>query len=353
MLRLAVLQVQRNSTPALSLARAFASAPVKPVDDVVAVRRKQSAYYVRISRKYPSRLSMEAVDRTARYLTDRGLSQTQALRAISSHVMLTTYTPSMMDSKIEWLEELGLSHDKVNRVMVHHPNILGYSFERLDARVEWFISQGVPAEKMSYVFSVFPAAISFANSTLNLKVDFLKENGLDDNQIGRILVKSPQVLSYSVNKVQTNLTFLEELGVPVEKLPGLITTVPECIGLKTDRIQETVDVVDEMFGKGAGAKALVTHHRLVMCNISSIRRSHDYLLSVGISKEALKRNLRFLTRSVSRILRPRVKFLKSKGVFVVGDISWIMMAEGRFIQKYPDYSAYLTKYKRKIKEKRS
>ncbi|KAL3674321.1 hypothetical protein V7S43_000276 [Phytophthora oleae] len=349
MLRLAVLQLQRSSAPVLSLARGFAVVSGKPVDDAVAVRRKQSAYYVRITRKHPSRLSMEAVDRTARFLTDRGLSQTQALRAISCHVMLTTYTPGMMEGKIDWLKNLGLSHAKINQTIVRHPNILGFSFERLDARVEWFISRGVPEEKMSYVLSIFPAAISFADDTLNLKVDFLKENGLDDDQIARILVKNPQVLGYSVKKVQTNLDFLEELGVPAEKLPGLITTVPECIGLKTDRIQETVDMVDEMFGKGAGVQALIVQQRIVMYNISSMRRSYDYLLSVGISKETLEKNLRFFMRNASRLLRPRVKFLKSKGVYAVRDTSWIMMTEGRFMQKYPGYSAFLTEYKRQMK----
>ncbi|OWZ21581.1 putative mitochondrial protein [Phytophthora megakarya] len=288
---------------------------------------------------------MEKVDRTARFLTSRGLTQTQALRAISLHVMLSSYSHEMMESKIQWLSTLGLSHEKINDVIVRHPNVLGLAFDRLDALVDWYISHGVSQEKMAYVFNVFPAGVSLSiEENLDVKVDFLKEEvGCSYDQVARILTAAPQMLACSLERLQTNVRCLEELGVPSDKLPAMIALVPQCLNLKSTRIKETVDAMDEMFGSGAGIEALIKNCRIVMHNISGMRRSYKYLLSVGFTKERLEQNTRFLMRNANRLLRPRVQFLKSKGVDVVDDVSWILMPEGRFVHKYPDYSARLKK----------
>ncbi|KAG7375650.1 hypothetical protein PHYPSEUDO_000352 [Phytophthora pseudosyringae] len=355
MLRLTALRLQRGHGPLLTLARGFAAAPVKTMGNAAAVRKKQSGYYARITRKFPSQLgqlSLEAVDRTAGYLTGRGLSQMRALRAISLHVMLTSYSQEMMEGKIEWLSNLGLSHDKINDVIVRHPNILGYSFEKLQALVEWYISHGVPKEKMAYVFNVFPAGVSLAVDNLNVKVDCFKEIGCNDGQIARILTLAPQVLAISVDKLQTNVAFLEELGIPSEHLPGIVARVPQCLSLRAARIKETVDAVDEMFGPGAGVRALIGNSRIVMHNISAMRRSYNYLLAVGFSQERVEQSTRFLMRNTTRLLRPRAQFLKMKGVDVVGSVSWITLGEARFIQKYPDYAAYVEEYKAQLKKKK-
>ncbi|KAF1788327.1 Mitochodrial transcription termination factor [Phytophthora cactorum] len=330
------------------------SSPAKPVDDAVAARRQQSIYYARFTRKYPTQLGplpMEAVDRTARYLTSRGLNQTQALRAISRHIMITCYSQKMMESKIEWLSNLGLSHDKINDILARHPIILGCSFEKLESLVQWYISHGVPEKKMPYLFNVFPEVAAFSMAKLDKKVDFFKELGCDDGQIARILTMAPRVLGYSVEKLQVNVDYLEEMGVPSEHIPAITARVPQFLGLTTDRIKETVDAMDEMFGAGAGGHALIRNSRIVMHNVSGIRRAYSYLLSVGFTKERLKQCTRFVMRSESRILRPRVKFLKAKGVDVVSAASWILMPEGRFIEKYSDYAAYLTQYMARLKKK--
>ncbi|KAG2786820.1 hypothetical protein PC129_g9876 [Phytophthora cactorum] len=354
-MRLAMLRLQRCPRPLLTLARSFAAAaPAKPVDDAVAARRQQSIYYARFTRKYPTQLGplpMEAVDRTARYLTSRGLNQTQALRAISRHIMITCYSQKMMESKIEWLSNLGLSHDKINDILARHPIILGCSFEKLESLVQWYISHGVPEKKMPYLFNVFPEVAAFSMAKLDKKVDFFKELGCDDGQIARILTMAPRVLGYSVEKLQVNVDYLEEMGVPSEHIPAITARVPQFLGLTTDRIKETVDAMDEMFGAGAGGHALIRNSRIVMHNVSGIRRAYSYLLSVGFTKERLKQCTRFVMRSESRILRPRVKFLKAKGVDVVSAASWILMPEGRFIEKYSDYAAYLTQYMARLKKK--
>ncbi|KAF1780943.1 Mitochodrial transcription termination factor [Phytophthora cactorum] len=305
-------------------------------DDAVAARRQQSIYYARFTRKYPTQLGplpMEAVDRTARYLTSRGLNQTQALRAISRHIMITCYSQKMMESKIEWLSNLGLSHDKINDILARHPIILGCSFEKLESLVQWYISHGVPEKKMPYLFNVFPEVAAFSMAKLDKKVDFFKELGCDDGQIARILTMAPRVLGYSVEKLQVNVDYLEEMGVPSEHIPAITARVPQFLGLTTDRIKETVDAMDEMFGAGAGGHALIRNSRIVMHNVSGIREP-----TVICFPE-------------SRILRPRVKFLKAKGVDVVSAASWILMPEGRFIEKYSDYAAYLTQYMARLKKK--
>ncbi|ETL28270.1 hypothetical protein, variant 1 [Phytophthora nicotianae P10297] len=302
-----LLPLQCRPRPLLALSRSFAAAPVKPVDDAVAARRQQSIYYARLTRKYPAQLgslSMEAVDRTARFLTNRGLNQTQALRAISRHVLITGYSQKMMESK------------------------------------------------SSYLINVFPEVAAFSMAKLDEKVDVLKELGCNDDQVARILTMAPRVLGYSVEKIQTNVDYLEEMGVPPEHIPAIMARVPQFLGLKTSRIKETMDAVEEMFGDGAGVMALVGNSRILMHNISEIRRAYNYLRSIGFTKERLKQCTRFVMRNENRILRPRVKFLEAKGVNVVANSSWILMPEGRFIERYSDYAVYLIQYKAQLKKKK-
>ncbi|ETN17275.1 hypothetical protein, variant 1 [Phytophthora nicotianae INRA-310] len=302
-----LLRLQCRPRPLLALSRSFAAAPVKPVDDAVAARRQQSIYYARLTRKYPAQLgslSMEAVDRTARFLTNRGLNQTQALRAISRHVLITGYSQKMMESK------------------------------------------------SSYLINVFPEVAAFSMAKLDEKVDVLKELGCNDDQVARILTMAPRVLGYSVEKIQTNVDYLEEMGVPPEHIPAIMARVPQFLGLKTSRIKETMDAVEEMFGDGAGVMALVGNSRILMHNISEIRRAYNYLRSIGFTKERLKQCTRFVMRNENRILRPRVKFLEAKGVNVVANSSWILMPEGRFIERYSDYAVYLIQYKAQLKKKK-
>ncbi|KUF82937.1 hypothetical protein AM587_10001172 [Phytophthora nicotianae] len=307
-----LLRLQCRPRPLLALSRSFAAAPVKPVDDAVAARRQQSIYYARLTRKYPAQLgslSMEAVDRTARFLTNRGLNQTQALRAISRHVLL-------------WGTQ-----------------ITGYSQKMMES-------------KSSYLINVFPEVAAFSMAKLDEKVDVLKELGCNDDQVARILTMAPRVLGYSVEKIQTNVDYLEEMGVPPEHIPAIMARVPQFLGLKTSRIKETMDAVEEMFGDGAGVMALVGNSRILMHNISEIRRAYNYLRSIGFTKERLKQCTRFVMRNENRILRPRVKFLEAKGVNVVANSSWILMPEGRFIERYSDYAVYLIQYKAQLKKKK-
>lgn len=338
-----------------TLRRGFSAAPVRPMEDVVAARRKESACYARFTRKYPLQigpLSMEAVDRTARYLTTRGLSHTQALRAISLHVMITRYSQEMMESKIEWLENLGLNHDNVNNIIVRHPIILGFALEKLEALVTWYTCHGVPTNKMAYIFKVFPEGVSFSLENLDSKVDYFRKFGCSNDQIARILMMAPQVLAYSLEKLQVNVNYLMELGVPSEQISAIIARVPQILGLKTIRIKETVDTLNEMFGPAAGVRNLISDSRIVMHNVSGLRRSYKFLLSVGFLQERIEQCTRFITRNDNRILRPRVKFLKTKGLNVLENVSWILMPESQFMVKYPGYAAYMTQIKARPKKRR-
>ncbi|KAJ8537372.1 hypothetical protein ON010_g13225 [Phytophthora cinnamomi] len=253
-----------------------------------------------------------------------------------------------MESKVRAVSEL---LQKGGDAILRSPNILGMSFEKYEETVDWFISKGVPRDKIPYVFTVFPQGVSYKEETLDQKVDVLKEIGCDDAQIARILTMSPQMLSYGTESLQETVNLLTQLGVPAEKVPSILARVPQCLGLSLDRILETIDALDSMFGPGAGVRALTWNPIIVMHNISGLRRSFNYLVSIGFTKERLQRNTRLLTRSASRILRPRGQFLRSNGEDVVASIGWITMSERAFMEEYPDFKAYLTEHKRRPTKK--
>ncbi|KAL3674303.1 hypothetical protein V7S43_000258 [Phytophthora oleae] len=97
--------------------------------------------------------SREAIDRTMKFLMDRGITRTQALRALAHHILvhccfsqLSYYTSALMESKIKWLSDLGLSNNKINDVIVRNPNFLIDMYETV---VNWYIATGVPRNKTS------------------------------------------------------------------------------------------------------------------------------------------------------------------------------------------------------------
>lgn len=188
---------------------------------------------------------------------------------------------------------------------------------------------------------------------MDQKVEVFKEIGCDESQITRILTLAPQVLSHKADKLEYNANYLVELGVPAEKLPAVIARVPACLGLSSARIKETVDMLDEMFGAGAGAHALTWNPVILMHNIGELRRSFKYLVSIGFTKERLEKNTRLITRSASRFLRPRAQFLRSKGVDVVSWTAWINMSENDFKGEYPGYEKFMTEYKARQKKRRA
>ncbi|KAE9285715.1 hypothetical protein PF001_g21781 [Phytophthora fragariae] len=319
--------VRRCSQPLRGLYRGFAAVPAPAPIGAAEEREKQLVYYDRINRKMPRQavVSQEAFDRTTRFLMDRGFSQLQALKALSLHVALANYTIEMMESKIKWLNDLGLSHDKINDMIKRHPNILGVGFDKYEALIDWYISNGVPEEKIAYVFNVFPHGVSHSfSSSLDPKVDFLKEIGCSEKQIRSVLMMAPQMFTHSVESMRAKADFLVEL--------------------------ETVDALDEMFGAGAGVRALIRNCPIVMCNIDNMRESFDYLISIGFTKERLEKNTKFITRSVDRFIRPRFQFLTENDHNVTKSLAWILMPEVLFIDKYPDYEAYVAEYKAKRKQ---
>ncbi|KAH7488286.1 Transcription termination factor MTERF4, chloroplastic [Phytophthora ramorum] len=350
-----MLRLWRSSLPALARVRGFSSASAASTEAaaLALMERQQSTYYERIVRKFPKHLSIsqDMLDRTTHYLVHRGMTQTQALRAVSQNVMLLYCSTDLIESKIEWLTELGLTQDKINQTIVRHPNILGITITKYEALVDWYISHGVPRKKIPYLFNVFPQGVSTSiKKNLDLKVLFLRGIGFNNKQVTRFLSMAPQIFTLSVERLHANVNYLAELGVPRQKLAAIISIVPQCLALTPARIKETVDVLDEMYGEGAGVRALTFNCRIVMYRTSVLREAFDYLISVGYSKERLEKNTRFISRNVDRFLRPRVEFLEAKGHDVVDDITWILMSETLFIDKYPGYAAYVTAYKALLKK---
>ncbi|GMF34999.1 unnamed protein product [Phytophthora fragariaefolia] len=158
---------------------------------------------------------------------------------------------------------------------------------------------------------------------------------------------APQIFTFSVEKLRTNSNYLVELGITREKLPCIIARVPQCLGLTSARVKESITALDKMFGAGAGVRAFTWNCRIVMYNIDSMRESYHYLLSLGFTKERLAKNTRFITRNVDRFLRPRVEFLAEQNHNILDEVSWILKPNVAFIEKYPEYEAYLADYKTK------
>ncbi|EGZ30398.1 hypothetical protein PHYSODRAFT_310332 [Phytophthora sojae] len=270
--------VRRCPQPLRGLSRGFGAAPFQAPKNAAEERKKQIVYYDRINRKQLV-VSQEGVDRTTRFLMDRGFTQLQALKAISLHV------------GIQWLRDLGLSHDKINVVIKRHPNILGIAIDKYEALADWYISKGVSKNKLPYVFNVFPQAVSYGIDTnLEPKVDFLKEIGCSDKQITSVLMMAPQIFSNSVEGLRAKTNYLMELGISRELLPCIVARVPQCLGMKSTRVKESVDALDEMFGAGAGIRALTWNCIIVMYNIDSMRASLDYLISLGFTRERIEKN---------------------------------------------------------------
>ncbi|CAI5702803.1 hypothetical protein KXD40_004223 [Peronospora effusa] len=338
---------RRCPRPSLVLSRSITTAALQPADDLTVVDDKHRVYYARIARKLPTQtLPWQSMHRTTRFLQSRGLSPTQALKIMSQHVMIISYSEELIKSKIPWFLELGLSHDKINDIIIRHPNILGISITKYEALVKWYLFHGVPKDKIAYLFNIFPQGVSYnIRDNLDPKVALLREIGCNDMQVARVLTRSPQIFTHSMERLRDKANYLVELGVPRERLPFIVSSVPECVALTSSRVKETVDALDELFGTGAGLQALLRNCRIVMSSINGMRESFNYLISVGFTKERLEKNTRYITRSVNCCLRPRVEFLKTKNVDVVSDITWILTPQGRFIEQYPDYAAYVTKFR--------
>ncbi|KAE8987314.1 hypothetical protein PR002_g22084 [Phytophthora rubi] len=330
--------------PRLQLTRGIAALPVKAAEDGVAARKKQAEYYDKIVDTFPRyprfRFSEEALSRTVGFLTDRGISKTNAMGAIARFPMMLWFQRETLESKIAWLEKLGLSHDKINVTILRNPSMLGNSIEKYVAMVDWYLAHGVPKSKLPFLFSIGPRLMSLSLDNL----------GFTDEKIARILKKFPQVLSYTTENLNSKLDYMVQLGVPRERLLELVPNAPDSLALATTRIQETVDALDEMFGDGAGVQALGRNLGVLHSNVEGLRRSFNYLVSVvGLTPERLSTSSRYIGRSRDNILRPRFEFLKTQCVETVATLTWITRSHREFVEKYPGYEAYVVEYKARQK----
>ncbi|CAI5745217.1 unnamed protein product [Peronospora destructor] len=277
---------RRCPRPSLVLSKSITTAALQPADKLAGANDKHRVYYARIARKLPTqKLPWQSMDRMTRFLQSKGLSQTQALKVMSQHVKLITYSEELIDSKIPWFLKLGLSQDKINDIIMRHPNILGISIAKYEALVNWYLFHGVSRDKIAYLFSIFPQGVSYnICDNLDPKVALLREIGCNNMQVARVLTRSPQIFTHSMERLRDKVDYLVELGVPRDRLPFIVSTVPECVALTSSRVKETIDALDELFGTGAGLQALLRNCRIVMSCISGMRESFDYLTSVGFTK---------------------------------------------------------------------
>ncbi|KAE9350040.1 hypothetical protein PF008_g6640 [Phytophthora fragariae] len=337
------------------LTRGFAALPVKTAEEGAAARKKQAEYYATITEKFPryarGRFSEEALNRALAFLTDRGISKTNAMGAIARFPKLVESQRETLESKIAWLEELGLSHDKINVTILRNPSMLANSIEKYVAMVDWYLAHGVPKSKLPFLFNVSPGLLILSLDNLDSKVDFFRESGFTDEQITRILKLAPHILSKTAENLNSKLDYMVQLGVPRERLLELVPNAPHTLGLATTRIQETIDALDEMLGDGAGVQALVRSLRVLMYNVEGLRRSFNYLVSVvGLTPERLSTSSTYICRSRDDILRPRFEFLKTQGVETVATLTWITRSHREFVEKYPGYEAYVVEYKARQKK---
>ncbi|KAE9307316.1 hypothetical protein PF008_g21265 [Phytophthora fragariae] len=336
--------------PQRQLTRGFAALPVKTAEDGVAAKKKQAEYYAKIVEKFPRypcvRFSEEALNRTVAFLTDRGISKTSAMRVIVRFPMMAASKRETLESKIAWLEKLGLSHDKINVSILRNPMMLGHSIEKYMAMVDWYLAHGVPKEKLPFLFNMGPGLLSLSLDNLDSKVDFFRESGFTDEQITCILKRMPQVFISTTENLNSKLDYMVQLGVPRERLLDMVPNTPASLGLATTRIQETVDALDEMFGNGAGVRALVRNLNVINFNVEGLRRSFNYLVSVvGLTPERLSTSSKYICRSRDDILQPRFEFLKTQGVETVATLTWITFSHREFVEKYPEYEVYAEEYK--------
>ncbi|GMF21755.1 unnamed protein product [Phytophthora lilii] len=195
---------------------------------------------------------------------------------------------------------------------------------------------------------------SLAGAACNFSPCCSECNGVCNLFAGWKLMFVVQIMSYSPNMMQSKVrksawSLVETLGVPEEKLPAIICSVPQSVGLTSARIKETADTLDELFGEGAGVRALTWNCRIVMYSTDVLCESFKYLISVGFTKERLEVNTRYITRNTTRFLRPRVEFLETKSYDIVEQTAWILLPDSMFIQQFPEYQDFLVKYKAKLK----
>ncbi|KAG6609089.1 Mitochondrial transcription termination factor, mTERF [Phytophthora cinnamomi] len=128
-----------------AVARGFAVAPAKVVRNLKQERKELSEYYAIIRKKYQTQAlvpySVESVERTTRFLMDRGISEVEAIRSISLFVPMSGLSAETLERKIAWFGSWGLSHDKINRLILRRPSVLGNTVEKYKSVVEWLVNR--------------------------------------------------------------------------------------------------------------------------------------------------------------------------------------------------------------------
>jgi hypothetical protein len=198
--------------------------------------------------------------------------------------------------------------------------------------------------QIPFLLAVFPQAASLSiRDNLNPKVELLRSAGLSSEHLVRILQRTPQVLTLSVDRIQSQVKYLRLLGLSQDEVVKLLALVPECLSLSTDNIDAKLQLLDELFGPGAGVAALSANPRILMRNPGELRRSFAFLTEeVGLDAARLANNIALIMRTVDGILRPRYEFLNQSAPHYDFDTTWWITAGNKiFTEDFPDYPAFL------------
>ncbi|RLN49497.1 hypothetical protein BBJ28_00011119 [Nothophytophthora sp. Chile5] len=139
--------------------------------------------------------------------------------------------------------------------------------------------------------------------------------GLSQEQIVLVLHKFPRVFCLSEEGMWKNVHYMEQRGVDPEGIVKIIHHVPEFLARKTSSVHAQLEMLDELFGPGAGIQAMTNHPRILMSNSGELRRAFNFLVEVvGFSPERLGSNIGLIMRNVDNILKPRAEFLRTEGL---------------------------------------
>lgn len=191
---------------------------------------------------------------------------------------------------------------------------------------------------------MFPQAVSLnIRDNLNPKIEVLRGAGLSSAHLVRILQRTPQVLTLSIDRIQSQVKYLRLLGLSQEEVAKLLVLVPESLSLSTDNIDAKLQLLDELFGPGAGVTALSVNPRILMRNSAELRRSFLFLTEeVGLDALRLASNIALIMRTVGGILKPRYEFLVRSAPHYAFDTTWwITAGNEQFAEKFPAYTAFL------------
>lgn len=272
--------------------------------------------------------------------------------------------------QISALYAFGLTKPMVLTVITRHPNVLGVSVDAFDTVRDWYVAQGVSptkvcntnyivsslivrandactAEQVPFLMTVFPQAVSVnISENMDPKLNVLRGIGVTSSQLVRILQRAPQFMTLSIERIQAQITSLKRFGLADDELAKILALCPEALSLSILNITAKIELLDDMFGTGAGVTALSVNPRILMRNGEQLRLAFAFLTEVvGLDAERLGKNTSLIMRTVDGILKPRYQFLReTQPEFDFESLPWIIRPNDWFEDAFPGYAEFLAAF---------